>query len=110
MDDMYKEGYEYKADIYDEAGYDNVSKNIENIYSNAKTRKVLERIFDGADDEQEIKRGTFRINLTLQDGLPSIILYLADMMDKKQNPSVKIKDETIKLDDLYVKNSNKEVT
>ncbi len=111
MDDMYKEGYEYKADIYDEAGYDNVSKNIENIYSNAKTRKVLERIFDGADDEQEIKRGTFRINLTLQDGLPKAILTLASRMDKKQKKPINIKGCDIKsTDELYKTNSENEVT
>lgn len=109
MDKMYKEKYETTTEIYDADWYASVSKKIENIYNNAKTRKVLERIFDGKDDEQEIRRETFRINLTLQDGLPSIILYLADMMDQQKNPSIKIKDEKIMLDEMYTKNSKNEV-
>jgi hypothetical protein len=59
----------------------------------------MEKLFDN-EAEKELKRGTFRINLSKEDGLGHIILTLADHIETKNNKKIKAKKQTLYLDDL----------
>jgi hypothetical protein len=48
--------------------------NIENIYSDRKLYRTLERIFDNEpEDLKELRNKTFKINLSKEDGLAYVI-------------------------------------
>lgn len=56
--------------------YNADSYNIENIYSDRKLYRTLERIFDNEElreESKELRRRTFRINLSKEDGLAYVI-------------------------------------
>ncbi len=52
---------------------------IENIYKDNKIRKSLERIFD-KETEKELHKGTFKINLSVEDGLASIVIAIREAL------------------------------
>jgi len=57
----------------------------ENIYRDNKLVRVMERIFDN-EEEKEIRKGTFRVNLDKEDWLAGIIISIREAMNNKDNP------------------------
>ncbi|MCX6823629.1 MAG: hypothetical protein NT085_00680 [candidate division SR1 bacterium] len=62
---------------------------IENIYKDKKIEKVMERIFDDEKDQKEIRKGTFKVNLSKEDGLAGIIIAIREAVKYKD-----LEDET----------------
>ncbi|MDD3262355.1 MAG: hypothetical protein PHR61_00760 [Candidatus Absconditabacteria bacterium] len=64
-------------------------ENIEDIYSDKNISKVLAKIFK--EDNEEIKRRHFEINLSAENGLASIIL---DIQEKAKQKNIIIEEDT----------------
>ncbi len=55
----------------------NKNQKIENIYTDNRLRKTMERIFDD-EEGKEIRKGTFKINLDKENGLAGIIIAIRE--------------------------------
>ena len=91
----------YNADVY----------NIENIYSDRKLYRTLERIFDNEpEDLKELRNKTFKINLSKEDGLAYVIDTIkeefVDAYKTNPNWSIEINHVNYKLSEYIIADKN----
>lgn len=86
-----KTSYDMKKDYVDPykktwVWYANIGENmnIENIYKDDKLKKVMERVFDD-EEEKELRKWTFKVNLQKEDGLAGIIIDIREAMANRDS-------------------------
>jgi hypothetical protein len=65
------------VDAYTSNVYGTASEDLENIYSDKHMKRVMEKIFEPTEI-QEIKKNTFGVNLSKENGLAGLIRDLQE--------------------------------